>query len=116
MNLSTIIHEQAAVVLVQGDVDAATADTVKSYLRGTLEKGWATVIVDLSGVGFMSSAGLRVILDAHQQGKISGAQILLAAPQPGVHKVLSTSGFIRIIACYDSVAEAIEGAIQGRDR
>jgi len=115
MNLTTTIHDQAAVVSVNGDVDAATAGALTAYLLKTLEKAWLTVIVDLSRVGFMSSAGLRVLLDAHQQSKSSGKKILLAAPQAGVKKVLDTSGFTRIIPCYDSVAEALEGARQGSD-
>ena len=58
----------------------------------------------------MSSAGLRVILDAYQQANRRGTQIRLAAAQTGVYKVLETAGFTKIIGSFASVEEALSAA------
>ena len=106
MKLSTETQGQTVVISIEGDIDAATAPTVTDYMRETLKDGWVVAIFDLSGVEFMSSAGLRVILDAHQKGRATGSQIVLAAPRAGVYKVLKTAGFTVILACYPTVDEA----------
>lgn len=110
MNLSTEGMGTVAVVSVIGDIDASTAREAADYLKQTLEGGWSTVIIDLSQVPFMSSAGLRFLLDTHQQSQSVGCQIVLAAPQVGVDRVLTTSGFTRILTSYATVEEALSAS------
>ena len=112
MKLSTEVKGQTAVISINGDLDAATAPEATGYLKSALEEEWTTIVIDLGEVPFMSSAGLRFILNAHQQGKTAGIQIVLAAPRAGVEKVLSTSGFTRIVTTFDTVDEAV-GKNQG---
>ena len=110
MEFSTEIQDKIAVVVVVGEIDAHTAGDVADYIQQTMTESLETLIIDLSGVNFMSSSGLRVILAAYQQGRELAIRIVLAAPQSGVLKVLNTSGFTRVISCYDSVEEAIKEA------
>lgn len=107
MQLSTDVIDQTAVITIVGDLDAATAPEATDYLSGSFESGWTNIIIDLGQVPFMSSAGLRFILDAHQRGKKADVQVSLAGPNPGVEKVLANSGFTRILSCYASVEEAL---------
>ena len=108
MNLTTELKGKTAVVSIIGDLDASTASEAADYLRLTLEEGYPVVIIDLGQVPFMSSAGLRFLLDTHQQSKVAGSQIVLAAAQIGVERVLTTSGFTRILTSYPTVDEALK--------
>jgi anti-anti-sigma factor len=107
MQLSTEIIGQTAVITIVGDLDAATAPEATEYVSSSFESGWMNIIIDLGQVLFMSSAGLRFILDAHQRGKKADVQVSIAAPNAGVEKVLTNSGFTRILSCYASVEEAL---------
>ena len=54
--------DQMTVISIAGSIDALTAAAVTKYFKQELEGGHPRIVVDLSGVDFMSSAGLRAIL------------------------------------------------------
>ena len=107
MEITTQETGTTAVVSVVGDIDAATASEVTAYVRETISGGWANIIINLGEVPFMSSAGLRFLLDAHQQSQVAGSHVIVAAAQEGVDRVLTTSGFSRILTTYPTVEEAL---------
>lgn len=106
MDLASEIQDQVVIISIDGDIDAATAPSVAEYVGEIMEERWSKVVFDLGGVRFMSSAGLRILLNAHQRGKEVGSAIVLAQPQAGVLKVLKTAGIAQILPCYDTVEEA----------
>lgn len=63
------IHERRSwlVVEVTGEIDLSNADLMKSEIDAAIESGAPRVAVDLRGVGFMDSTGLRVLIGAHQK-------------------------------------------------
>jgi anti-sigma B factor antagonist len=94
------------VVAVSGSVDALTA----SELAGTLEKaisdGSANLVVDLSGLEFMSSAGLRTLLGAVKESRSNGGDLRIVSSNPGIDKVLKMSGFHNIAKVFTTSGEA----------
>jgi anti-anti-sigma factor len=52
------------VLIAPGDVDIATAAALRAGLRRLVESGAPEVWLDLSQVGFLDSAGLRILLDS----------------------------------------------------
>lgn len=64
------------------------------------------MVADLSQVDFISSAGLRAVMSATKDTRKQGGDFRLAAPRPGVAKVLRISGFISILKTFSTVAEA----------
>jgi anti-anti-sigma factor len=107
MEIKTEEFGTTAVVSLVGDIDALTAPEATDYVKGTIADGWAVIIIDLGQVPFMSSAGLRFLLDAHQQSQAANSQIIVAAAQHGVERVLTTSGFSRILTTYPTVEDAL---------
>lgn len=107
MEITTEDRGTTAVVSLVGDIDALTAPEATAYLTTTILEGWKVIVIDLSQVPFMSSAGLRFLLDAHQRSQAANSQIILAAAQDGVQRVLTTSGFSRILTIYPTVEEAL---------
>jgi anti-sigma B factor antagonist len=63
----------------------------------------------MNRVDFMSSAGLRAFLGALKESRQRGGDLYIAAPQPGVERILEISGFTTIMKVYPSIQEALEG-------
>lgn len=59
-------------ILVEGDVDIATVPRLQRALEQALESTPKHVLIDLAGVGFVDSSGLRFLLRANQQAQRSG--------------------------------------------
>ena len=95
------------ILTLKGDIDALSAPSVTEYINGLVSKGNINLIVDLSGVGYTSSAGLRLLLGAVKETRMQGGDLRLSAVQPGVLKVLNLSGFTNILKIFDGVDSAL---------
>ncbi len=65
------------------------------------------MIVDLSSVGYISSAGLRSLLIVFKASKSDGKQFALAALQPLLMEIVKISGFGRVFPLFDTVRDAV---------
>jgi anti-sigma B factor antagonist len=65
-------------------------------------------LIDLSGVDFIASLGLRLLISAAKGLKRHGAKMVLLNPQPSVENVLTASGFDEIMPIVNDYDEAIE--------
>jgi anti-anti-sigma factor len=105
-------QEMANVLLVQveGRIDHTTArafeDTLLPLLDGCVAGG-KKVVLDLSGVAYMSSAGLRVLTLAARQCRKQGGDIVIAALQPLLQEVFRISRFDTVFKIFKSVPEAL---------
>lgn len=101
-------HEgKSTVVTVTGSVDALTAAELSEVLTAQIAEGHANLVVDLIGVEFMSSAGLRTLLGAVKEARSSGGDLRITSTNPGIDKVLKMSGFHNIAKVFPSQAEAV---------
>lgn len=107
MQISEDKSGDVTVVSVRGSVDATTADEMTSYLEGRVREGAARMVVDLGGVDYISSAGLRSFLSTLKLARQAGGDLRLAAARDGVAKVLSMAGFTSIMKVYPDVATAV---------
>lgn len=96
------------VVTVTGRVDAVTAPDLETEFNSCIDDGGTAIIADLSGLEYISSAGLRVILAAAKRLKTSGGDILLAGLTGPVKEVFEISGFYSIFKVFDSPDEALK--------
>ena len=99
--------DNSTVVTVTGSVDALTAAELSKVLTKQIAEGHANLVVDLIGVEFMSSAGLRTLLGAVKEARSSGGDLRITSTNPGIDKVLKMSGFHNIAKVYPSQAEAV---------
>lgn len=95
------------IVAVTGSIDALTAGDLTSSLSAQVGNGQKNLVLDLSQVDFMSSAGLRAILAALKECRQVGGDLRIAAAQPGVNKVLNMSGFTSILKTYPDLPAAL---------
>ena len=107
MDISVQQSDQISIVSIAGSIDAVTADQITGCIDERISSGEKHLLLDLSEVEFMSSAGLRVILSALKETRQQGGDLYLAGAQGGVDRVLKMSGFSKILKTYDSVDNAI---------
>lgn len=101
-------HGNATVVHVRGELDLASAPQLREVLIDVLaEKPSTHLIVDLSGVGFMDSTGIGVIVGAHQRVTANGGWFSAVVTTPGVRKALQTTGLLRAWRVTGSVEDAL---------
>ena len=90
MEIKTTSEGSKLTIAVNGRVDTVTAPE----LEANLKFGDATlVVIDLAGVSYMSSAGLRLLLTAHKTMAARGGELKIANVQPSVREVLDITGF-----------------------
>jgi anti-sigma B factor antagonist len=100
-------QDLATILSVTGSVDALTAGDLTNVMLDNLKGKHNNLVVDLGGVEFMSSAGLRAIMIGLKESRQHGGDLRLADAQPGVEKILKMSGFTNILKTFPSVEEAI---------
>jgi len=100
-------ENNTTIVKVTGSVDALTAADLSKVLTTQITDGRTNLVVDLTGVEFMSSAGLRTLLGAVKEARSNGGDLRIISTNPGVDKVLKMSGFNNIAKVFPSQAEAV---------
>ena len=96
-----------AVLSVAGNVDAGTEQRFRDALASVLAHGVPRIVVDLSRVAFMSSAGIGVLMGVRRVLADAGGSLVLASPHGEVAQVLSITGVAEVIPVAASVAEAV---------
>jgi anti-anti-sigma factor len=76
----------APVVVVSGELDLSSATELERSLV-ELQRDGGAVVLDLRGLTFMDSSGLRVILAADARARSSGSRFVLVRGAPTVHRV-----------------------------
>ena len=100
----------AVVLAPAGRIDMATADQFRDRLIPLVNAAGEThgsVVLDFSGVDYISSAGLRVLMLAAKQARASGASVAVASLQPLVHEIFQISRFDKVLPCHTGVTEAL---------
>lgn len=96
------------VVSVTGEVDLATAPSLRRAFEDAGDSSDA-VLADLSGVSFMDSTGLRVLIAAHQGLEAAGGKFAVVPGDGAVARLLDITGVDNHIVVYENVSEAVGG-------
>lgn len=98
---------RTAVISVPAEIDMANADLVRDDLLSVLNRGPATLIVDMGGTTFCNSSGVNALIRAHRRATACESDMRLVATAPAVRRVLSITGLDHLIEVYPSVAAAL---------
>lgn len=107
MEITSRKEKNITIVSVSGRIDAITAPEFESNLEGLIAAGEKILLIDLSGLGYISSAGLRGILSSAKKLKALSGEILFTGLKGPVDEVFQISGFKSIFKIFPSEAEAI---------
>jgi anti-sigma B factor antagonist len=107
MEISTKDMKRVSLVTVSGRVDSATAPDFEKTLQSLIQANRCQIVVDLKGVDYMSSAGLRGLVTSLKAAKSGGGDLRLAQPSVRVREVLELAGLNVIFTVYDDIVGAV---------
>jgi anti-sigma B factor antagonist len=95
------------VVSVAGDVDMHSESQLRDELIRLTEAAARQLVLDFSGVEFMASAGVHVLLEMSARLEAVGGSLALACVHPMVARVMSLTGADELVPVLPTVAEAL---------
>jgi anti-sigma B factor antagonist len=105
-DLSTRSYAGCAVVALRGELDLADAAVVAAELTAVAARGPGLIVVDLAGLEFIDSCGVAALAHGRGQTRQAGGDLILAAPQPQVMRVLAVLRLPEALSVYATVEEA----------
>jgi anti-sigma B factor antagonist len=105
LDLSTRHHEDHAVVSVGGEVDLDTAPQLGEHALAALRDVSPHLVLDLAGVTFMDSSGLKMLLTLQRQAVLAGGSFALVGPGRSVRRAVALTGLDQTFALYESLAD-----------
>ncbi|MFO7721860.1 MAG: STAS domain-containing protein [Bacteroidales bacterium] len=87
------------IVEVFGRLDTVTAGDFETKLLPLIEAG-SKVVIDCTGLDYISSSGLRIFLLAQKKAQAEGGQLKLCSLQPSIMEIFTIAGFSNIFALF----------------
>ena len=99
-------HGAAVVLNVAGEIDLATAPQLGDSINAAMEQRPETLVVDLSQVDFLASAGMAVLIGCHQQAK-GNLRFRIVASGSATFRPMELTGMTDEISIYPTRDEAL---------
>jgi len=98
---------QVTVVEIAGDIDSNTAPQAQERVLPLVQPG-SKILLDMSGVEYMSSAGLRILLSMYRQISRGDGGIVLVGLGEEIKDTMSVTGFLNFFMTRDTVDEGLQ--------
>ena len=105
MDIEKLIENGRCVVGLKGRLDAVTAPELEKSLGEIIDEGNLNMVLNLTGLEYVSSAGLRIFLVATKKIKALKGELCLAGLSGNIKEVIEISGFPSIMPCYDTMQD-----------
>jgi anti-sigma B factor antagonist len=116
-------YGNARVVTPRGRLDHDNCEPFQADLSAELdacERDRAALVLDMSGIEYVSSAGLRCLMIAARQAAARHSRVVVSAPQPVVAEILQISRFNLVLPVFGTTREALASvspqAVQAFDK
>src|SRR5256885_2287941 len=105
MDLGLEVREQDgwSVLSVSGEIDMATAPSLRERLHALLADDRLRLVVDLADVGFLDFTPPGVLVGVLRRPRTGGGEVRIASPQPRVRKFFETPRLDSAFDLFDSV-------------
>jgi len=101
-------ESRVTVVEANGRIDSMNANLFGDALVGEIDEGRVQIVLDLAGVDYMSSAGLREIVKALKLVKRGDGDLRIAQPSQRVLEVMEMAGLDTIVQIFSSQEKALQ--------
>ena len=109
MEITTAARGGAVVLSLAGRIDTVAAPMLEQAVNRAIDAGDRKILLDFSGVSYISSGGLRVLLVSAKKLKDPGDRFGLCCLTADVLKVLRLAGFTSLFSIYTTEGEALAG-------
>lgn len=104
---STTAVDQVALVELIGDIDGSTASIVQEHVLPLAQPG-GRILMDLTQVPYMSSAGLRMLLSVYRHIAGRDGQVVLVGLSEEIRDTMSITGFLDFFTTRDTLDSGLE--------
>ena len=109
MNVLFSTSADYTLVSVEGRVDTTNASELEKSMLELINGGCTRIILDCSGLNYISSSGLRVFLIVQKRMMSIKGQFRLCSLQPGIKEIFDISGFSSIFSLFPDKETAMKG-------
>jgi anti-sigma B factor antagonist len=100
--------QSVAVVEVSGEIDMATRAEMADPVFAQLDAAPPSLVIDLTKVEFMGSAGLAVLIEAHERAQQADTRLGIVVPGSSVAlRCLTISGLLELLPIHPTMADAM---------
>lgn len=111
MEITTKEFEHIELITVKGRVDSVVASKLAEALQAAHHRDKYKIVIDMSQLEYMSSAGFRALGDAQRTGKrLNRGEVVLAHVPENIREALELVGFTEYFKLIDNVSSALEFA------
>ena len=108
MEIKSTVLKRCVLINISGRIDSATAPQMQEALNDLIEESNYKLVLDLSQVDFISSAGLWVLVNAQKKCKrFNRGEVVLASVTQRIHDALDLAGFIPYFKVFEDTAQAV---------
>jgi len=108
MEITTQEFKHCDLITIKGRVDSSTAPQMAQALESANESGKYKLVVDVSGLEYMSSAGFRALLAAQRNcKKYNRGEVVLVKVPERIREALELAGFTELFKTFDDTLTAV---------
>jgi len=107
LRVSSQTRGTAAIVNAEGDLDMATASMLSKALADAEAAGPERVVLDMSGVAFLASAGMTVLAEHHQRCQELGVPFVVVNPNRSTLRTLELTGMSDLLTIVPGIDHAL---------
>ncbi len=108
MDITTTQYKHCDVLSLRGRIDSSTAPQFEQAIKAATDQSRYKIVLDMSGLEFMSSAGLRVLVNAQRICKrYNRGEVVLTEIPANIKSALDLSGFTPLFKVYSDKLTAV---------
>jgi anti-sigma B factor antagonist len=105
MDVNIISKNDIVIITISGSIDSKTAGDLQSQIMGKVSET-KKMIMDLTAVDYLSSAGLRILLMVYRQLKANDGKVVLTGVSEEIRDIMAMTGFINFFIISNTTEEA----------
>jgi anti-sigma B factor antagonist len=107
MEIEVESFKRVDLMTISGRIDSSNASELEDAFRELTEDGHYRLVLELSGIEYMSSAGLRALVAALRECKKHHGDVRIASPSDRMEEVLNLAGLDSVFTVYDDTISAV---------
>ncbi len=107
MGLIESKENNITILAIDGNLDAEGTQAMEEKVVGLLEAGETGLLFDFSGLDYINSSGLRVLVLAYQRLKKASGKVAICGVKDYIQEVFEVSGYDKIFPLYTTKDDAI---------
>ncbi len=107
MKINSSSEGNTLIVNLFGDIDHHNTEIIKRYIYDNMAHSIKNLVIDLSGVEFMDSSGIGMILGRYKEMSEKMGTVSLVGIRGNMERIYTLSGLYKIIKNYSTVKDAV---------